>query len=410
MSVGLVLGQRFQLWQPTLACTMPPMQSRRASALSILVTATIVSACSSQSSQNGDASVASDAVVADVRSQANDVPQSTRDAATPGSPEVATLCPGTDEYGHARPITAGPTSLPDGVELVVASGSPYVMVVTDNEVYWATQRSIHRVNLADGADKVILDRGSLDNTIEYLAVDATNLYFTEVGLNNEYRVAKMALDGSKAPVTLGGSNSPWEIAVEGDYVYYFDAQLNEIDRLPIAGGTVTTLAGNVKPDSFCLANGHIYFTDQVTPTEDALLSIALDAVASSAVDGGVDGGTSGLVKLASNNAGIGGPSFDAGNLFYSDGSNLMRMSMQTGKATALQTQYSAIGSSPIAAAGGRVYWASGNGDCPNIIRANADGSAQAVLAHSLQWPSALATNSTHLFILTGSRQILRVPR
>jgi hypothetical protein len=284
------------------------------------------------------------------------------------------------------------------------------MVVTDNEVYWATQRSIHRVNLADGADKVILDRGSLDNTIEYLAVDATNLYFTEVGLNNEYRVAKMALDGSKAPVTLGGSNSPWEIAVEGDYVYYFDAQLNEIDRLPIAGGTVTTLAGNVKPDSFCLANGHIYFTDQVTPTEDALLSIALDAVASSAVDGGVDGGTSGLVKLASNNAGIGGPSFDAGNLFYSDGSNLMRMSMQTGKATALQTQYSAIGSSPIAAAGGRVYWASGNGDCPNIIRANADGSAQAVLAHSLQWPSALATNSTHLFILTGSRQILRVPR
>jgi hypothetical protein len=86
------------------------------------------------------------------------------------------------------------------------------------------------------------------------------------------------------------------------------------------------------------------------------------------------------------------------------------MSMLTGKATALQTQYSAIGSSPIVAGGGHVYWASGNGDCPNIVRANTDGSAQTILVHTLQWPSAFATNSTHLFILTGSRQILRVPR
>jgi hypothetical protein len=336
-------------------------------------------------------------------------PGAGKDTAAAGAPDVPALCPGTDQFGYDRPFVAGATPFPDGIELLVSSGAPNVMLVTDSELYWASRHTIHRVTLSDGVDKVILDRSSLDNSIGYLAVDTTNLYFTETGLTKEYRVAKMPRDGSSTPVTLGGSNSPWQIAVAGDYVYYYDAQLSEIDRLPVAGGTTTALVGNVRPDSFCLANGHIYFTDQVTPVQDSLLSISLDAQASSPSDGGTASGAGDLVTLASNNAGIRGPGFDAGNLFYVDGGNVMRMPADGGKATALQTQYSASGGS-ITAGGGHVYWTTGTQSCPNIVRAAGDGSGQTILVHSIESPGRLALNATHLFILTGSSQILRVPR
>jgi hypothetical protein len=371
--------------------------------------------CSNSSKQAVDASPSGDAAIADAGAErAADAPvpgaDAAKDTAPAGAPEVATLCPGIDIHGYDSPFAAGSTPFPDGVELLVPSGDPYVMLVTDSELYWANTHTIHRMTLADGVDKVLLDRTSLDNNFNDLAVDATNLYFTEGGLYEPYRVAKMPLDGSSAPVTLGGNISPWYVAVAGEYVYYYDANVVEIDRLPIAGGAVTTLVRNVAPDSFVLANGHIYFTDQVTPTEDALLSIPLDAQASSPADGGTDGGTGGLQKLASNNVGISGPSYDGGYLYYLDGGNLMKMPAGGGTPSAFQTQQGPIPMGPIGVGGGHVYWITGNQTCPNIIRAAMDGSGQTAVVHAIEHPRRFALNATHLFILTGSQQILRVPR
>ena len=101
------------------------------------------------------------------------------------------------------------------------------MVVTDSALYWANKGTLHRVTLSDGVDKVLLDHTSTDNNFNNLAVDATTLYFTEGGLNKPYGVAKMPLDGSSAPVTLVGIISPWYVALAGDYVYYYDANLVE---------------------------------------------------------------------------------------------------------------------------------------------------------------------------------------
>ena len=394
---------------------MAPMTSHCAWGFLLGSTVTLLSVgCSSSSKPTVDAGVSDDAPVADVGAErVGDTPTTGpgagKDTAAAGAPDVPALCPGTDQFGYDRPFVAGATPFPDGVELVVPSGDPTIMLVTDSELYWANRHTIHRVNFGDGVDKVILDRSSLDNSIGGLAVDATNFYFTEVGLTKEYRVAKMPLDGSSSPVTLGGSNSPWQIAVAGDYVYYYDAQLSEIDRLPIAGGNATTLVRIVSPDAFCLANGHIYFTAQVTPVQSSLLSISLDAQAIAPIDGGAAGGAGGLVTLASNNAGIRGPGFDGGNLFYVDGGNVMRMPADSGKATALQTQYSASGGS-ITAGGGHVYWTTGTQSCPNVVRAAGDGSGQTILVHSIESPRKFALNATHLFVMTGSKQILRVPR
>jgi hypothetical protein len=362
--------------------------------------------CSKSSQQTLDASPASDASIADAGSE-----QTGRDAAPASGPEVATLCPGFDPSGYYKPIVAGAMPFPDGVELLVPSGTPRAMVVTDSELYWANKTSIHRVTLGDGVDKTILDRSTLSNSIDGLAVDATNLYFTEVG-SAAYRVAKLPLDGSSAPVTLGGSNSPWYIAVAGDYVYYYDAGLVEIDRVPIAGGTITTLVRKVAPDLFALINGYIYFTDQVTATQDSLLRISVDAQAPVLLDGGVssglDGGADGLVTLASNNGGMSAFAVAGDTIYYCDDVNLTKMPVAGGTPTVLLTLPS--GFTAMATAGGHLYWANFSEPCADITRAAMDGSGQTTIVHAIQEPSSFALNATHLFIMTGSNQILRVPR
>jgi hypothetical protein len=391
------------------------MKSRDACVFFLMGALTMSSgACSSGSKQTADASPTNDAPIADAGSESladASAPgaEPGKDTAAAGAPEVATLCPGIDKWGYDSPFVAGSVPFPDGVELLVASGDPSVMVATDSDLYWANEGTIRRMTLGDRVDKVLLDRSSTGNHFNDLTVDATTLYFAEGGLYQPYRVAKMPLDGSSAPVTLGGNISPWYVALAGEYVYFYDANIAEIDRVPIAGGNVTALVGNVDPDSFVLANGHIYFTDQVTPVQDSLLSISLDAQVSS-VDGGTDGGTSGLVTLTSNNAGISAPAFDDGYVFYIDGGNVMKMPAAGGTATAFQSQQSATPGGPIAAAGGQAYWATGSQTCRNIMRAATDGSGQTTIVHALETPRRFVLNATHLFIMTGSQQILRVPR
>lgn len=374
-------------------------------------------ACSSSSKQV-DAGSPEDAALSDAGADrisdafvpGKDAGKDTSKDTTPtGTPDVPPLCPGIDPWGYDRPFEPGPTPFPDGIELVVGSGEPTMMRVTDSELYWATAKTIHRLSLSDRTDKVLLDRSAVDNHLNDFTVDGATLYIAEGGLYNPYRVAKMPLDGSSGPVTLGGNISPWYVAVEGGYVYFYDANIAEIDRVPIAGGSVTALVGKVYPDNFLLANGHIYFTSQVTPIQDSLLAIPLDAQVGS-TDAGVDGGSGGLQTLASNNVGIGGPCYDGGYVYYLDGGNLMKMPAAGGAPTAFQTQQGPLAGGALGIGGGHIYWISGNQTCPNIMRAKMDGSGQTVLVHSLQDPRRFAVNATHLFILTGSKQILRVAR
>ena len=392
--------------------------------VSVITTALTITGvgCSKSSNQTVDATPTDAPPVADAGAErVADAPANGaevgKDAAPASGPEVQPLCPGLDKFGNYAPIVAGTTPFPDGVELLVPSGNPTVMVATDSELYWANKNSIHRITLADGSDKIVLDRSKLSNTISYLAVDATNLYFTEIDSNNGYRVAKMPLDGSSAPVTLGGNNSPWYVAVAGDNVYFYDANVREIDRVSTTGGTVSTLVGNVDPESFFLADGHIYFRDQVTPTEVALLSISVDARASTPADGGATGGTdagaTGLVKLVSNNRGYSDPCYDSGSLYYGDGDNLMKLPAAGGTPTVVLGLPAGSWLSTIATAGGTLYWATGATSpsyCSDILRAGTDGSGLTTMVRAITAPDTFVLNATHLFILTRAQQILRVPR
>jgi len=115
-----------------------------------------------------------------------------------------------------------------------------------------------------------------------------------------------------------------------------------------------------------------------------------------------------LVTLASNNAGISAFCVEGDTIYYCDDANLMKMPVAGGSPTVLVAL--STGLSAMATAGGHLYWATFAEPCADITRAAMDGSGQTTIVHAIEDPMSFALNSTHLFILTRSNQILRVPR
>jgi hypothetical protein len=153
-----------------------------------------------------------------------------------------------------------------------------------------------------------------------------------------------------------------------------------------------------------------YFTEELSATQQGLLAISVDARANTPIDGGTGGGADGLVTLSTSDHLFSAPCFDSGNLYYGIGGKVMSLPAQGGSATVLATPPGAIYAPTIATAGGHLYWDTGHQTCSDIVRAAMDGSGQTTIVHSIELPRMFALNATHLFILTASSQILRVPR
>ena len=117
-------------------------------------------------------------------------------AGAPSNP----LCPASG------PIVEGSMPLPDGVEIASTKTDAKLMAVSDDYVYWANDTTIRRISVADNTEEVVLDRSDTDFTIEGLAIDADNLYFSESGVSpgppGPLGVAKAPLDGKGDPVSL----------------------------------------------------------------------------------------------------------------------------------------------------------------------------------------------------------------
>jgi hypothetical protein len=92
-----------------------------------------------------------------------------------------------------------------------------------------------------------------------LALDATNLYFTDI---NGLRVVQAPLDGSSPQDIATTGNYPWAIAVDGTNVYWTDPVENTISTTPIGGTSVTILARNQRnPTSIAVDAGALYWTN-----------------------------------------------------------------------------------------------------------------------------------------------------
>jgi hypothetical protein len=307
--------------------------------------------------------------------------------------------------------------LPDGVEIVAAASDVRDLIVADGYVYWTTKSTIQRAPVGGGSVTTLLDRSAQSRAIiGWLQVDGPTLYFTEVGPD---QVAKMPADGSAAPTTIATGNSPWQLIVSGGMIYYYDAGVAELDRVPVAGGTPTPLALGVSPcTQMAVANGYLYFINPAANGFDVhLLRAPLDGPPPTPVDGGtVPAGAEDVVTT--DNYDTHGVMADATSLYWDEDNQVMKAPQAAGaKSVALErlpdqsgdfgtTVKTYVGS--VVVDSGSLYWDSGL-KCSDIFKASSDGSGKTTLVHAVLGPNFLTVDATHVYFWVG-QQILRAPR
>jgi hypothetical protein len=105
-----------------------------------------------------------------------------------------------------------------------------------------------------------------------VAVEGTDVYWVDQGnpnVDNSGSVMKIPLDPKAAgnPVTLVSGGAPQGIAVDAANVYWTDSQTQSVNRVPVAGGTPTTLATKqVGPLVMAIDASNVYWTTMAVGT------------------------------------------------------------------------------------------------------------------------------------------------
>lgn len=154
--------------------------------------------------------------------------------------------------------------LPDGGVEDLLSANPLSNGLTKDDVniFWCNQQDGYiKKGDHDLGNETPLQTGDVPWGV---AVDATNLYWTEQGSgDNIGRVMKASkVDGSN-PVELAGmQGSPNGITVDATHVYFANRHAGTINKVPIAGGAVVVLATDQeKPVKLVVDGTHVYWAN-----------------------------------------------------------------------------------------------------------------------------------------------------
>ncbi len=332
------------------------------------------------------------------------------------------LCP------TSGPVVAGSTPLPDGVEVASTHQDARLLVVSDSFAYWANGSIIRRISVAGNAEEVIVDRSATKYTIQGIAIDDKNVYFTETGLGaaagGPLAVAKAPLDGKGEPVSIanegpGAASSMAGLTVADGYVYYFNLRTAEIARVSVDGGTPTVMVRGANPSKMTVAGGYLWFMHPITNNDNSnLIRVALDAeappagTAASAVN--VPPGTEAVAPVF--NYQPTAVSADAQYIYYDDENKVMRIPIAGGtpELIAQAPDHSGFMSQDktyvdyIVPSASGVFWDAEGSNCGYLMKSALDGSSSAPLVNAVGFPSMLGVNATHLYF-NAAGQILRVP-
>jgi hypothetical protein len=164
---------------------------------------------------------------------------------------------GKDGTVNEVPLGGGP------VTTLATSQYPYAIAVDGTNVYWVDRRdgTVNEVPIG-GGPVTTLATGQDDPFA--LAADGTYVYWVS------YRggtVNKVPVAGGSVTTLATGQYRPTSVAVEGANVYWVDSGdwgagiMGTVNTIPRDGGTVTTLASGVAPWSVAVDSAYVYWTD-----------------------------------------------------------------------------------------------------------------------------------------------------
>ena len=120
-------------------------------------------------------------------------------------------------------------------------------------------------SVAGGLSTVLVAGQAAPN---YIAADATNLYWTDRGLMaHTGSVMKMPKAGGAVTTLASGLGGAKRIVVDATSVYWNDDVDGVIMKVPIAGGASTVLAsGQLGANGLAVGATHVYWTDSIALT------------------------------------------------------------------------------------------------------------------------------------------------
>jgi hypothetical protein len=244
-----------------------------------------------------------------------------------------------------------------------------------------------------------------------IAVDDSYVYWAEVGQTPELSVLMRVPRSGGVAVTLGSGNPGANLVTDGSALYWAESitnpnigpNLQHIVRMPVSGGTASTLATFPAPFNWaCVAvdDTSVYWTQ---PFTDA------GAVVRVAKTGGAP---SPLTPGGMNQTGYTSPiALDSTGVYWVDFSDgLMKVSKDGGAPVALYAPPDMDRPGPmgqscgsLTIAGDALFLLLGGGLNANILRLSTGGAASVLDASASPFPASLAGYPGGLVWLTGSR-------
>lgn len=220
--------------------------------------------------------------------------------------------------------------------MIIASSRelPWGVVTDGTFVYWADHEGGTLNSVAVGGGSASSFATGQVHPLA-LAVDVNNAYW--VAANGVYQFGGSA-------VTLLASGSPTSIAVDSSYVYWTDegtqSQEGTVKRVPIGGGTVTTIAtGQASPRGIFVSGSTVYW-----------VNYGNGEVMSAAITGG------GVVALAASQSGPTSLVVVGSKVYWTNYMGGELMSCATGGGSATVLAVGLTGADNLVSDGTRLFW------------------------------------------------------
>lgn len=209
-----------------------------------------------------------------------------------------------------------------------------------------------------------------------IAVDDASVYWTE-----NSGVAKVAKDGGAVIVLATDQYAPSFIALDSTSAYWTDDGSGSVAKVPLGGGTVTTLAAahDGYAIGIALSSTQVYWTNAF-----AVLSMPLDGGA--------------VVTLAPQQNSATGVVVDATSVYWANQYHtVMKMPLEGGVATTLAAIQSLTPSGGIAVDGTSVYWGTSGGGDGTVVKTPLAGGSITTLATGQNLPNQIAVDGTSVY-------------